>query len=425
MSLVEYIAAAAAIATALAAPVLTHPASRAAQISHTGQAKLVSAETKDLLEKSVTRTLAVVYSTDEASVSILDDSGIKTSSAVTGGISANDALDGLSSEVPMTDEAEAQVEESAASERALETAKLPDGLTIPTVMGTEVTPESVAVDVDSSDGSRLVDATTIVAQTDENGVTSEFRVVTTSVFSETDKLESFHIYSDGDFADKAELDPAFSDPQERKDDIPGSDQGVPLDLNDVGVGSTEGATQAPGSAESARGVQPAQQAGSIALAGMRTSNRAAAVAYARKYALNYNSAYHKYPNLDCTNFVSQAMRAGGWSQTGGFKWDVGAWWHGGIWDSNAWTVAETFYKFTRNVSKRGAYLSQLAQVRTGDIIQAKRQGKSDISHTMIVTKKVGTTIYVSYHSNDRRDYALSKFMASADFKGATYFAHRI
>ncbi|RII40939.1 hypothetical protein DWB68_15345 [Galactobacter valiniphilus] len=425
LSLVKYIAVAAAAATALASGVLTHPGTNNPQASLAGHAQLVSADTKQLLEDSITKTLATVYTTEDSSVSITGTSGVRTVGAITKGSSAEDAVDELATEVPMTDSAAAQVEEEVASERALETVDLPEGLTIPTVVATEVTPESISVEIDKNDGDRVVDTTTILAQTDENGVTSQSRVVATSVFSESDTLESFHIYTDGDFADQAELDPAFTDQEGGTDDTPGSDEGITLDLGAESPNSDGSTTRDRGSEDSSQAVPAAQQAGSISLAGMSASNKAAAVAYARKHALSYNSNYHKYSGKDCTNFVSQAMRAGGWSQTGGTKWDVGAWWHGGVWDSNAWTVAETFYKFTRNVSKRGAYLSRLAQTGKGDVIQAKRQKASDISHTMIVTKKVGTTLYVSYHSNDRLDYPLAKFMASADFKGATYFAHRI
>lgn len=42
-----------------------------------------------------------------------------------------------------------------------------------------------------------------------------------------------------------------------------------------------------------------------------TFNHTKARDYALKYWKNYNSKYRKFDN-DCTNFISQAMDAGGW-----------------------------------------------------------------------------------------------------------------
>ena len=41
----------------------------------------------------------------------------------------------------------------------------------------------------------------------------------------------------------------------------------------------------------------------------------AAVNYALKYCRNYNPAYNKYPGVDCANFVSQCLKAGGFSNS--------------------------------------------------------------------------------------------------------------
>jgi hypothetical protein len=43
----------------------------------------------------------------------------------------------------------------------------------------------------------------------------------------------------------------------------------------------------------------------------RGYDKKAMAAYARKHALNNNSNYRRY-DVDCTNFISQAVRAGGW-----------------------------------------------------------------------------------------------------------------
>ena len=53
---------------------------------------------------------------------------------------------------------------------------------------------------------------------------------------------------------------------------------------------------------------------------MNGYNYQAMMDYAYNWAYGRNSAYPNYGN-DCTNFVSQAMEAGGWAETGGFRWD--------------------------------------------------------------------------------------------------------
>ena len=42
----------------------------------------------------------------------------------------------------------------------------------------------------------------------------------------------------------------------------------------------------------------------------------AAVNYALRYCKNYNPSYNKYPGVDCANFVSQCLKAGGFSFSG-------------------------------------------------------------------------------------------------------------
>jgi len=59
-------------------------------------------------------------------------------------------------------------------------------------------------------------------------------------------------------------------------------------------------------------------------------NRVAAVQYAQKWAKSFNPDYVQFPN-DCTNFVSQALRAGGWEMVGADVTDTfsdSKWWYG-------------------------------------------------------------------------------------------------
>lgn len=74
-------------------------------------------------------------------------------------------------------------------------------------------------------------------------------------------------------------------------------------------------------------------------------DRDAAVAYARQYALSFNSQYANYANSggDCMNFVSQCLHAGGMPiKQQGFLW------YGARSGSSAsWKVVDDFLAYIR------------------------------------------------------------------------------
>ena len=63
---------------------------------------------------------------------------------------------------------------------------------------------------------------------------------------------------------------------------------------------------------------------------MQFFNRQRAVEYALRWALGRNPMFPDYSGHghggDCTNFVSQAMLAGGWTTVTGWRADRTAWW---------------------------------------------------------------------------------------------------
>jgi hypothetical protein len=79
-------------------------------------------------------------------------------------------------------------------------------------------------------------------------------------------------------------------------------------------------------------------------------NGAAAAAYADKYATVQNAAYYHFSD-DCTNFVSQAMRAGGHkfhgTPSGLVLNDNSQWWvySGGAGRTYSWSVADSLATF--------------------------------------------------------------------------------
>ncbi|MDG4533248.1 amidase domain-containing protein [Streptomyces sp. AV19] len=151
----------------------------------------------------------------------------------------------------------------------------------------------------------------------------------------------------------------------------------------------------------------------------------AMAAYAEKYWKNYNPAYRKYPlgnGGDCTNFVSQALKAGGWKHAPGKAGDYTKWWYGSDTQSDSWTGVNEWSWFAQN-SKRVKPLKNVYQMEVGDVLQADfdRDGSKD--HTMLVTYRDSLGIpYLTYHSFDT--YRRSMLSLSVMLPFTKWYAYR-
>lgn len=152
-------------------------------------------------------------------------------------------------------------------------------------------------------------------------------------------------------------------------------------------------------------------------------NRSAIVSYAYKYWSTYNSAYRKFSS-DCTNFVSQAVRAGSWNfRTGWYRSDS-AWWYDkyGI-QSWTWAGANNWFQFTKK-RPRGYIARYFSDMQPGDILQADLNRDGTIDHSMIVTKKDSSgTIYLTYHTNNTKDKSINSVRSS--YPNALYYGWRL
>lgn len=127
-------------------------------------------------------------------------------------------------------------------------------------------------------------------------------------------------------------------------------------------------------------------------------NRAEAVRYALTYALTPNSSYRIFSSVgdgggNCTNFISQCLRAGG----APFAYDANPWWYrssgGNVmkdrW-SLSWAVAHSLYWTLKNREKRKARglraieVQDMQMLELGDIIQYEDY-KNMIYHSAIIT----------------------------------------
>ncbi|WP_370941927.1 amidase domain-containing protein [Amycolatopsis sp. cg5] len=158
-------------------------------------------------------------------------------------------------------------------------------------------------------------------------------------------------------------------------------------------------------------------------------NRQAMADYAKRWALDRNSAYPSFGN-DCTNFVSQAMSAGGWLHVVnpgpfGNPTDKGNWYmrylstHAGY--SQTWSVADMFRYFAIDNSTPRRVTLNGNHSRRGDVIWADwdlANGSPGVDghwdHVMIITGDAYPNVddwitkTVSYHTTDTRDVPLQQ-----------------
>ncbi len=110
-----------------------------------------------------------------------------------------------------------------------------------------------------------------------------------------------------------------------------------------------------------------------------------AVAYARKYAFSQNKNFGNFAGIggNCTNFVSQAIYAGGCVMN--YKPTFG-WYYISMDDrSPAWTGVEYFYNFITENADVGPYGRVITadELEIGDVIQLARDGEG-FYHTLLV-----------------------------------------
>lgn len=153
----------------------------------------------------------------------------------------------------------------------------------------------------------------------------------------------------------------------------------------------------------------------IRLAQVTGYNWQAAINYALQYWDNYNTSYREYSN-DCTNFTSQALRAGGWAyDTTGDRTQPDTWYYGSFTatTSYSWAGAHNFNLFFKQ-SGRGRAATYFSDLWEGDLVQADFGPTPDgnISHSMIVTALANGAPLLTYHTNDTKNRPLDDIRAS-------------
>lgn len=129
-------------------------------------------------------------------------------------------------------------------------------------------------------------------------------------------------------------------------------------------------------------------------------NRAAAVAYAERWALGRNPNYFDFDGIggDCTNFASQCLYAG--SGVMNYTRDTGWYYNSPLDRAAAWSAAQYFYNFMKNNTSVGptAVVADVSELEIGDFIQL--HNGIEFYHTLIITGFSDGEPLISAHTRD-------------------------
>lgn len=142
-------------------------------------------------------------------------------------------------------------------------------------------------------------------------------------------------------------------------------------------------------------------------------NRAAAVDYAKKWALKRNPDYYDFAGIggDCTGFVSQAIYAGAGVMN--FTPTYGWYYISPDDRAPAWTGVQYLYNFLTENEGAGPYGKAVSrrEAALGDVVQL---GRSDgtFYHSLIICGFRSGRILVCAHSDDAYMRPLSTYRAA-------------
>ncbi len=155
-----------------------------------------------------------------------------------------------------------------------------------------------------------------------------------------------------------------------------------------------------------------------------TYDYTAMATYAEKYWKNYNASYRRFNNAggDCTNFLSQSLKAGGWQSATNSSEEYGTWWYGTSGQSDTWVGVNEWSWFTQT-AKRTTALANAYQMDLGDVLQVDFDKDGSKDHSMITTYRSASGVpYLTYHDVDTYRRSLASIVAS--YPNSAYYAYR-
>lgn len=135
-------------------------------------------------------------------------------------------------------------------------------------------------------------------------------------------------------------------------------------------------------------------------------DRRAAVQYAERWWNSYNPTYRAF-DVDCTNYVSQCLHAGGAPMRGAPARGKGWWYQNKNW-SFSWAVAHSlrWYLSGSTQGLKGKEMEAASELILGDVICYDFEGDGNWNHnTMVVARdKNGMPLVNAHTSNSRHRY---------------------
>ncbi|WP_166792614.1 amidase domain-containing protein [Cryobacterium algoricola] len=133
------------------------------------------------------------------------------------------------------------------------------------------------------------------------------------------------------------------------------------------------------------------------------------------YWENHNPAYRSIPD-NCTNVVSQALAAGGWSQVDGYYTQNNAWWYDAILpiQTYTWVNAEDLYQFGNVNANRFHRTDYLEPYLAGDIafFQWYTEQSDRMDHAAVITWVDASGMpYFTENSNDHVNKSSAAMLA--------------
>jgi len=135
-------------------------------------------------------------------------------------------------------------------------------------------------------------------------------------------------------------------------------------------------------------------------------DRLKAVRYAERWWNEFNPAYEKF-DVDCTNYISQCLHAGG-APMRGYPGRGNGWWMQNQNWSYSWTVANSLRWYLPNskIGLRAREVSSPDELLLGDVICYDFEGDGRFNHTTIVTGRdaEGMPLVNAHTFNSRMRY---------------------
>lgn len=143
--------------------------------------------------------------------------------------------------------------------------------------------------------------------------------------------------------------------------------------------------------------------------------------YAYRYWDVYNPNYRSFSGTggDCTNFISQIMRRGGWAFDYGWYQSGENWWYNSLNQTYTWAGAENWSWFA---PRRTHWLSSVWYMGLADVLQMDFTRNGGMDHTMLMTYRTSSNLYMTYHSTDHRNRPLTEILNAYPY--AWYYAYR-